>query len=121
MIVCSGNVNSAATAVAGGVFAGLWLLRLGHETLRGQTGLGLGDVKMAGAGTLWLLPGSVWLFLFVASLAALAWIGLIVATGRRISAGTALPFGPFLAIGLFVAYLLESLAIDPLAGILVRT
>lgn len=45
---------SAAVAT----YAALWLLAEAHYRLRGYEGLGLGDVKLAAAGALWVGPGA---------------------------------------------------------------
>lgn len=95
----------AATGAA--VLAAFWAVRRLHAAATGRIGLGLGDVKMAGAAAIWISPWNLPLFVFVASSAALAF-----ATGRhllhrRLSADTRLPFGPFLAAGLLLTWLAE--------------
>jgi leader peptidase (prepilin peptidase)/N-methyltransferase len=89
--------------------AGAWALRAAYARLRGRQGLGLGDVKMLGAASLWIGPLGVPTLLLVAALsglvAALAWHGLasLRAAGRRpsaaVTAATRMPFGPHLAVG----------------------
>jgi leader peptidase (prepilin peptidase)/N-methyltransferase len=86
-----------------GVVAGIgWLYRL----LRGRDGIGLGDAKLLAAGGAWLswqaLPGVV----FVAALLALAAALLGRATGRiPLEAATRIPFGPYLAAAIWLAWL----------------
>lgn len=97
-------LHAATGAVA---LAAFWLVRRVHAAATGRIGLGLGDVKMAGAAAIWISPWNLPLFVFVASAAALA-----VATGRhllyrRLSADTRQPFAPFLGAGLLVTWLAE--------------
>ncbi|WP_201155171.1 prepilin peptidase [Rhodothalassium salexigens] len=103
---------SAATAAVAGI--GLYGLAEGYWRLRGREGLGLGDVKLLAAGGAWLGPFGLSLALLIGSLAGLAFIAALAVRGRlRLSATTQIPFGPFLALGLWVAY---ALGPAPLAG-----
>jgi prepilin signal peptidase PulO-like enzyme (type II secretory pathway) len=84
-----------------------WLIRRIHASSTGRVGLGLGDVKMAGASAIWLSPWNLPLFVFVASVSA-----LIFAAGRHLlrkdlSASLRQPFGPFLSAGLLLTWLGE--------------
>jgi leader peptidase (prepilin peptidase)/N-methyltransferase len=83
----------------------LYLVNLIYRFLRGPDGLGMGDVKfMAGAGA-WLgwqgLPSVV----LYASLAAL--LAVLVAVPRsKLKRNTAIPFGAFLCLGLWLTWLI---------------
>jgi leader peptidase (prepilin peptidase)/N-methyltransferase len=82
----------------------LYLVNLIYRMLRNRDGLGMGDVKlMAGAGA-WLgwegLP-SVLLYATMAALLAAA-AGLL---GRRLARDTAIPFGAFICLGLWITWL----------------
>jgi leader peptidase (prepilin peptidase) / N-methyltransferase len=81
----------------------LWLIRLAHSRIAGRIGLGLGDVKMAGAGALWISPVLLPLFVFLASASGLVYALLITRQDER----GRLPFAPFLAIGLFSCWTME--------------
>lgn len=81
----------------------LLLIRFGHSTLTGRIGLGLGDVKMAGAGAVWINPMLLPFFVFAASSAGLAHAVFITKSDR----GVRLPFAPFLAFGLFSCWMTE--------------
>jgi leader peptidase (prepilin peptidase) / N-methyltransferase len=81
----------------------LWLIRLGHSRVSGRIGLGLGDVKMAGAGALWINPLLLPFFMFAASASGLVYALLIAKPDAR----RRLPFAPFLAIGLFSCWIME--------------
>lgn len=77
-------------------FAVFYAIRTGYRAWRGHDGLGFGDVKLAGALGVWLDIAAQAAALQVAAVAALA----VVAAGRlagRTAAGTAVPFGAFLA------------------------
>jgi leader peptidase (prepilin peptidase)/N-methyltransferase len=97
---------NAATGAA--IFSALWLIRRAHSNATGRIGLGLGDVKMAGACAVWLNPWNLPAFIFIASFSA-----LVFALGRRMppqngpSIETRYPFGPFLATGLLLTWLGE--------------
>lgn len=75
-----------------------------YAWLRGRAGLGLGDAKLfaaAGAWTTWAGLPSV---LLLAAAGGLAAALLMAARGAPMTASTALPFGPFLAAGLWLVW-----------------
>ena len=83
-----------------------------YRALRGRDGLGMGDVKlMAGAGA-WLawqgLP-SVLLYSTTVALIAVA-IGALL--GRRLTRHTAIPFGAFLCVGIWLTWLLGPIGVS---------
>lgn len=94
--------------LAGGV-AGFLLLeaaRFGYRRLRGREGMGGGDPKLFGAIGLWLGWRVLPVVLLGAAMAGLAAALLLLLSGRRLSATSRLPFGPFLALagwGVWVA------------------
>ncbi|WP_375270752.1 prepilin peptidase [Sphingomonas sp.] len=86
-------------------FATLWAVARGYRRLRGREGLGGGDPKLFGAIGLWLgwrmLPA-------VLLLAGLVGLGLVLfqsLRGRAVTADDALPFGTFLAVAAYPAWL----------------
>lgn len=97
----------AIGAVAG--FASLWLVAWIYRRVRGREGLGGGDPRLfAGIGA-WIgwiaLPTAlVW-----ACLAGFAVIAAMLAGGRKAGLSARLPFGTFLAIGAWLAWLLGPL------------
>ncbi|MGB8818468.1 MAG: A24 family peptidase [Rhizobiaceae bacterium] len=97
-----------AQFLSGAAFGGsVWLLREAHARLAGRIGLGLGDVKLAAAGAIWLNPVMLPLFLFAASLS-----GLVYATAQTFVQGgdlrqTRIPFAPFLSGSILFCWLLE--------------
>jgi leader peptidase (prepilin peptidase) / N-methyltransferase len=93
----------------GGVLAFAFLvLRAGYQWFRGRTGIGLGEVKLAGAGGIWLgwmmLPVAV----EIAALAALAAYALRWLAGRPVQRLTRVPFGLFFAPAIWLAWLIET-------------
>lgn len=94
--------HALAAAVGYGCLAGFaWLYR----RLRGREGLGLGDAKLLAAIGAWsglaLLPMTV----FLAACIGLTIAGVAALTGRRMTASTALPFGPCLALAAWLIWL----------------
>lgn len=93
------------TLVAAGLFYGVRTL---YRVLRGFEGLGLGDVKLAGAGASWLSGPNMATALFVAVGAAIiVIIGRSVLAKERISSTAAIPFGAFLAPAIWIGWFLQ--------------
>lgn len=99
----TGLMNAAIGAAVG--FASLWLLAFAYRRLRGREGLGGGDPFLLAAGGAWVgwigLPSVlVW-----ASAAGLS-VALASRWGkRRLRGDDRLPFGTFLAIGVWMTWL----------------
>ncbi|MET7243166.1 A24 family peptidase [Methylobacterium sp. EM32] len=93
----------AQAGLAYGLFRALRAL---HARASGRIGLGLGDVKFIAAATAWTGLAGLPVLILAASLSALAAIGLLALAGRAVGRETALPFGPFLALGLHAALLI---------------
>lgn len=105
--------TAPADAVIGAAagFAVLWLLALAYRRLRGREGLGGGDpilLAAAGAWVGWIGLPSVLLWAAAAglSLVAARWL-----TGARVSGADRLPFGPCLAIGIWLTWLIGPLGL----------
>ena len=86
-------------------FLGAALLRAGYQALRGREGFGFGDVKFIGAAALWVGIGMVPLMLIVAVFSAFGTIGLLRKQVGALGGGDAIPFGPHLAVGLWLSVL----------------
>lgn len=104
---------AAATGAALG-YGFLVLLEKAYEQLRGRPGLGRGDAKLLAAGGAWCGIGALPAVLLIASLAALAWTGILYLRGQTFRLTTKLPFGPFLALGILAAWLGRALGRGPL-------
>ena len=76
-----------------------------YRRLRGRPGLGDGDARLFAAAGAWLGPAGLHTVLLVAAFTALAYALLLAARGTALTGGTPLPFGPFLALGLWVGWL----------------
>ena len=103
----SGALTGAVAGVAIG--AALLLLRQAYFAWRGVQGLGLGDVKFLAAAGVWTGLADFPLLLLIATLAALVLAGILHLTGRAVTARTAIPFGPSLALGLLATLVLQPL------------
>lgn len=119
------NVLTYPLGAAGLVFAAVmvpgqlgdhalgWLLGLGvvvalnlaWRALRGQDGLGWGDAKLLAAGGAWAGWAGLGGILFIAAVAALAFVLILRLRGRTVTADMALPFGPALALGIWLTLL----------------
>lgn len=103
------RLEAVARALLGGAACAVafLLLREGFYRLRGLDGLGMGDVKLAAAGGIWLGWDSFAVAVLAAAAAALAVVGL-----RALRAGgwrreDRLAFGAFLAPAIWGAWLLQ--------------
>ena len=89
-----------------------------HSKLRGQVGLGLGDVKMAGAGAVWLYPPNLPYFIMIASFTALVFA---LAGRKKVSRSDnskfVIPFGPFIGLSLVLVWIGQTLNLYSLGGI----
>jgi leader peptidase (prepilin peptidase)/N-methyltransferase len=77
---------------------------------RGQDGLGLGDAKLFAAGGAWIGWIGLPFALLLAASTALALVAAQRLAGRPIHADDRLAFGPFLAAGIFVVWLVQRFA-----------
>jgi leader peptidase (prepilin peptidase)/N-methyltransferase len=96
-------IDHAIGAVAG--YAVLAITAWLYVRLRGRDGIGLGDAKLLAAAGAWLgwtaLAGVVLIGAATALAAALA----LHFAGRPVGPGEPIPFGPFLALGLWLSWL----------------
>ncbi|HKJ55054.1 MAG TPA: A24 family peptidase [Nitriliruptoraceae bacterium] len=105
--------------VAGfGLAGGLLAVSLVYELLRGQPGIGMGDIKWGlpiGITVGWLGIGSVlvWLYATVA-VSLVVMVGLVVTGRARIA--SRVPYGPYLAFGVVVGILFAQPVLDLLYG-----
>jgi leader peptidase (prepilin peptidase) / N-methyltransferase len=107
--------GSAAALIAGceGILVGaiVWALRRLYFSWRNYHGLGLGDVKLLAASAVWIGIAGVPMQLLVASLTALAAVGMLRLAGHDMTRQTSLPFGPFLVVGLLTALAFQEVPI----------
>jgi len=105
----SPDITSSLAGCALG-FGMFFLMAWGYEKLKGVEGLGFGDVKMMGWLGAWLGATGVPFTILVASITGLV-AGLIAMRASKEGFKTAIPFGPFLAIGAYLTWALQSLGL----------
>ncbi len=98
----------AAGAALG--FLTLWAVGRAYLSYRGRAGLGLGDAKLLAAAGAWLGPAGLPSVLLIAAFGALGGVAIAWWRGIDVSTSTAIPFGPFLALGMWATWLYGPLA-----------
>lgn len=88
------------------IFVAVALFRAAYRWLRGQDGLGFGDVKFVAAGTLWIGAGGIPVVLLIAVVSALVSLLILRAQGHQLHGKQAISFGPHLAMGLWWVWVL---------------
>jgi leader peptidase (prepilin peptidase)/N-methyltransferase len=96
--------RAVAAAVAATALYGLAFL---YRRLRGREGLGLGDAKLLAAGGAWVGVGALPWVLVAGAVLALGYVALLRLRGMAVTGTTRVPFGPFLAMGIWGAWLLS--------------
>jgi leader peptidase (prepilin peptidase)/N-methyltransferase len=76
-----------------------------YRVLRGREGLGRGDAKLLAASGGWLGAGALPQVVLGAAVTGLFAAGCLQLAGIRLRASSALPFGPFLALATWLAWL----------------
>jgi leader peptidase (prepilin peptidase)/N-methyltransferase len=104
------EILDRAAGAAGG-YLGLQGVAWLYRRLRGRDGLGGGDAKLLAAGGAWVGISGLPTVLFVGAGTALVAAGILILAGYRVRRDTALPFGPFLALGIWFVWLFGPLAI----------
>jgi leader peptidase (prepilin peptidase)/N-methyltransferase len=106
--VLEGWDASLASALEGLIIGGIvFALRWLYFRFRGHHGLGLGDVKLLAASATWVGVAGIPMQLLVGSITALIAAVALYVYGRSMTRQTALPFGPFLALGLLATLVLQ--------------
>ncbi|MBR0994307.1 prepilin peptidase [Bradyrhizobium japonicum] len=82
-----------------------------YRWVRGYDGLGLGDVKFLAAATVWTGLRSLPVMLLIAVVSALACAFLLRSVRYEVDGRHAVPFGPHLAVGLWLAWVFDPLSI----------
>ena len=94
-------------ALAAGI---LLLIRISYRALRGRDGLGLGDVKLAGAAGAWLSLPMLSISIEIAAVTALA--AYVLRQRKRVrvlSAGGRIPFGAFFGPAIWLGWMLNTM------------
>jgi len=106
------GATSALTALCRAAFAaGLFLfVRVAYRRLRGRDGLGLGDVKLAGAAGAWLSLPTLPIAIEIAAITALAAYVLRQRMRVRVlRAASRVPFGAFFAPAIWLGWVLDTM------------
>jgi leader peptidase (prepilin peptidase)/N-methyltransferase len=93
------------TAHAAGALAGylaFQAIALGYRKLRGREGLGAGDAKLLGVAGAWVGIAALPIIVLIGACAGLLYAAFRYAGGGTITRVTELPFGPWLALGLWL-------------------
>jgi leader peptidase (prepilin peptidase) / N-methyltransferase len=96
-------VDRAAGALLG--YFMLWGIAWLYRRLRGRDGLGLGDAKLLAAAGAWVGAMGLSSVVLIGAVTALIAAGGLMASGMRLDRYSALPFGPFLALGTWLVWL----------------
>ena len=101
-------------AIVGGLvgFGAFFLIGFTYEKVTKVEGLGFGDVKLMGWLCTWLGLTGLPILLLAASLTGLM-VGVIVMIKEKGNLKTAIPFGPFLALGAIIVWTLQKLDTFP--------
>ncbi len=102
MLEASPLWQTASAAIGFLLMAGIGLA---YARLRGEPGLGLGDAKLMAAAGAWLGAEALASVLLWACGSAILALLLARWRGSEVSAKTRLPFGPFLAFGIWLVWL----------------
>ena len=94
---------SAVSAIFG--FCLLLAIAQVYLRLRERAGIGLGDAKLLAAAGAWLGAETISTVLLLASMSALLWAAVQPFHSSAVTATTRLPFGPFLAFGIWAGWL----------------
>jgi leader peptidase (prepilin peptidase)/N-methyltransferase len=102
----AGTASVIGSLIGGG---GAFALRKIYRLTRGRDGLGLGDVKLLAAAGAWVSWQGLPSVVFIASVTGLAaWLALWAFKSRaqfKLSGTQRVPFGIFLALGLWIVWL----------------
>lgn len=96
-------LGAAVCWAALGWLGGIFFRRHGHE------GLGLGDAKLTSAGVVWVGPIGLPSLMLVASMCGLIWSMYL--SWKRRELVRSIPFGPFLAIGIWIVWTIGPIGI----------
>ena len=100
-------LDAASGAVLG--FALVYGVAALYRRWRGRDGMGMGDVKLMAAGGMWLGPLDVPMALLMACASALLAVIAFSVFGHASFADGKIPFAPFLAFGIFAAWMATGL------------
>jgi leader peptidase (prepilin peptidase)/N-methyltransferase len=111
---------SPIDAALGGIVGAscLMLIAALFRRWRGVEGLGFGDVKFVAAAGIWTGLQGLPLMLSIASMSALAFVAVRAAWKREFDRMAALPFGPFLGLGVLLTWLAMATPLGETVGVI---
>ena len=86
------------------VMIGLSLFRVAYRSLRGQAGLGFGDVKFVAVAVLWIGLEAAPALVLLGVLSALVSLLILKLDGHELGGRQAISFGPHLALALWLIW-----------------
>lgn len=87
----------------------LWIVEVAYRRLRGRDGLGRGDAKLLGAIGVWVGITGIPPVLLIASLSGIAAaLAVSLRDSKTLDSQSAIAFGPWIALGGFAVWLLQS-------------
>jgi len=108
-------LSALGAAIGYGVLVGV---EKAYERARGRQGLGRGDAKLFAAGGAWCGALALPFILLAASVSALIYVGVVRVVSRKPIGGDHLiAFGPFLAFGIALIFILERLGLAAPLGL----
>jgi leader peptidase (prepilin peptidase)/N-methyltransferase len=108
-------LSALGAAIGYGVLVGV---EKAYERARGRQGLGRGDAKLFAAGGAWCGALALPFILLAASVSALIYVGVVrVVSGKPLGADHMIAFGPFLAFGIALIFILERLGLAAPLGL----
>ena len=99
----------AVESLLGSFLAGLvmFVVAKAYKKVRKLEGLGLGDVKLAAAGGLWVGWTMVGMMIFLGAFSAAVFVFMRSWKFGKIDRNERIPFGPFLAFGILCSWVLR--------------
>jgi leader peptidase (prepilin peptidase)/N-methyltransferase len=107
----TGFLNSLASACLG--YVALAMLSFAYRAARGRDGLGLGDAKLLAAAGAWVGWALLPLVVLIGAVLALGYISVLHLLGRSVSMDTRMPFGPFLSVGFYSCWIMQTMGVTP--------
>jgi leader peptidase (prepilin peptidase)/N-methyltransferase len=98
------SLGDRAVAAAAG-YLSLAAIAWTYRRFRGRDGLGMGDAKLLASIGAWLGLSDIPIALLLAACAGLVGVGGAVLLGKRVTASTSIPFGPYLALSAWLLWL----------------
>ena len=106
LLLAPEDATDRALAAAAG-YLSFRLLAMAYRAWRGREGLGEGDAKLLAAAGAWLGSAALPWVVVAAGVAGLAAAAVARCRGATITSSTRLPFGPFLAAGIWAIWVTQ--------------